>query len=174
MYLGGVDRAAISRTTRGVPGLGRLPVVGRPFNQRGIGGTASSTGAQVTATIIDHREWDAAILQMTSESAPRDSDLARRADFLTRHVARREHRPRQQRVLHSPDSVLEIQRRNELAELRRRREAARFYEKAQQSELEGKPGVAKIYYRMAASRGSGELKERSLAAMARMSTSASR
>ena len=174
VYLGSVDRAAMAMASRGVPGLGRLPVVGRPFNQHGIVGTASSTGAQVTATIIDRQKWDAAILQVTAESAPLDSDLARHADFLTRHIARHEHRPRQQDLLTSPDSVIEIRRRNQRAAVAYRREAARFYEKARQLESEGKSGVAKIYYGMVACRAAGELKERSLAAIARLQTSASR
>ena len=60
--LGGVDSARFGSTSRGVPVLGKLPGVGRLFNNRAIGSEMNSSRNYVRARIIDLREMDEAIL----------------------------------------------------------------------------------------------------------------
>ena len=60
--LGGVRRSSSGSTRRGIPGISRFPVAGAPFRSRAFGSQSGSSQATVHATIIDHREWDAAVL----------------------------------------------------------------------------------------------------------------
>lgn len=52
-------------------------------------------------------------------------------------------------------------------------EAQEWFQRGQQAEQEGKPKVAIIYYRMAAQRASGELKQQSLARLAALQSASS-
>jgi type II secretory pathway component GspD/PulD (secretin) len=89
-YLGGVNRAYYQSNRYGVPGLSGLPGVGRLFGNRSAASGVSSSGAYVTATIIDHREWDAAVLAAAQARSPasRVSETQRRAAFIARHIVR--------------------------------------------------------------------------------------
>ena len=57
----------------------------------------------------------------------------------------------------------QIRRQNELAKLQRASEAEELFAKGQLAEAEGKAGVAKIYYQMAARRAQGELLQETIA-----------
>jgi hypothetical protein len=93
-YLGGVNRAAYGSTTSGVPGLSRIPGVGRLFTNRGIGSEVSSSGAHVAATIMDFEEMDRAILgeaaarRAVSSAAAVDPAVERKAAFISRNIAK--------------------------------------------------------------------------------------
>jgi hypothetical protein len=51
-------------------------------------------------------------------------------------------------------------------------EAQRLFDQASELQAAGKPGVAKVYYRMAARRATGSLRDRAIAALRELSQSA--
>lgn len=85
--LGGVSSVRRGSVTRGVPGIGRLPLVGRPFNNHGFGSNLTSNQAFVRAQILDLRAMDEAVL---NEAAARRTSPApdREAQFLAEHLGR--------------------------------------------------------------------------------------
>ncbi|MEM7311605.1 MAG: hypothetical protein AAF497_00500, partial [Planctomycetota bacterium] len=102
--LGGVRRSSSGSTRRGVPGISRFPMAGAPFRSRAFASQSGGSQATVHATIIDHREWDAAVLaearrrrgertsrgnEATQEPQPVAVDpIEARARFLTLHMGR--------------------------------------------------------------------------------------
>jgi Flp pilus assembly secretin CpaC len=164
--LGGVNSYAAGRDSAGVPMLGKIPFAGRPFGSRSIGSSATASNVTATARIIILEEEEAKLGLTGSPSLPSDtlSAVERRADFLARNVARTSPpdvgnptgRP-------APPSAEEIQRRNALASRQRAQEATYFFDKGEHAFAAGKTNVAKIYYRMAATRADGELKTQALA-----------
>ena len=92
VYLGGVDRARYESSSSGVPGLSRFPGAGPLLGHRASSASVASSGASATATIIDHREWDAATRAQAARhrSNSRSNDaVVRKAAFLSQHVGRR-------------------------------------------------------------------------------------
>lgn len=102
-FLGGVDRAAYGSTTRGVPGMGGVPGLGRLFTNRGIGSEVSSSRAYASATIMDLGELDRAVLAEAAakraaagipagaagtSGRPVDPEVQRKAAFLSKHLAK--------------------------------------------------------------------------------------
>jgi hypothetical protein len=160
--LGGVNSYAAGQTSGGVPMLGKLPFVGRPFGSRGIGSSLSASNVTATARIIILEEEEAKLGLTGSPSMRPDalSAIERRADFLARNVARTSV-PRVATVAKNPAAVTieEIRRRNALAGQQRAQEATFFFDKGNQAFTAGKLNVAKIYYRMAATRAEGELRD---------------
>lgn len=161
-HLGSISYAREGSVTRGIPGLAQLPMAGRLFRNQAIGRELGHAGAAVTATIIDLRELDEQVL--ASARVPvlsaEELQLARKADFLNRNVARQgtQSPPLRARVETRPSnrsSVAEIRRQNQLATLQRQQEAAEYLQRARQLDSQGKVGVARIYYQMAARRITG-------------------
>ena len=100
-YLGGITRGADGSVERGVPILGNIPFAGRPFRNRAIGSTRSTSSVSVHVTIIDFEAMDRALLEEAAriraarENDPRfdrapklDADARRRADFIERNLGR--------------------------------------------------------------------------------------
>jgi hypothetical protein len=174
--LGGVMRASSGRTERGVPILGKLPVAGRLFNNRGIGQDMSSGFTSVTPRIIILEEEEAKLgLPDYSSGAPiggvmsaggsrygqttRElSDVEMRALSLSQHVARNTTPSDEQVALPTAPSAEEIRQRNIAAAEQRASDAVDFYEKGQAAEVAGKLSVAKIYYNMALKRAGGDFR----------------
>ena len=161
--LGGINRAADSSVTRGLPLAGKIPGLGPLANNRGIASTRSASNMSVHATIIDNHELDEAVLATAAArrggvSLNDKQALAtqQRADYISRNLARAE-QPVPETKTAAP-SIDEIRRKNELAAANRDAEAQSFFAKAQAAEAEQKPGVAKVYYQMVARRATGELK----------------
>lgn len=174
-YLGGVSRSRYGSVSRGVPGLGTLPGAGRLFGNRGIASSQSVSGVGVTATIIDHAEWDRAVLAEAERRAAGrtvagvDPEVARRADFLARHVATHERvsevetpQPRAAGL-----SLEDIRLRNEQARRQREVQARQYWQRGRQAEESGKYGAARIYYQMAARHAESPARERILAHLER-------
>jgi type II secretory pathway component GspD/PulD (secretin) len=91
-YLGGVNRARYGSVYRGVPVLGKLPGVGPLFRNRASASSVTSSGVHASATIIDLRELDKAVLAEAARrrgATPTVTEIDRKAAFLSRHVARR-------------------------------------------------------------------------------------
>lgn len=89
VYLGRVQRGAICSSRRRIPGVGRLP---GPLSRRSSDASFSSSSAQISATIIDHRKWDEAVLRervSQPDDSEHDNKISRRAAFLTRHITLR-------------------------------------------------------------------------------------
>jgi hypothetical protein len=127
-YLGGISRGRDAAATRGFG----------PLALRGLGSERGASGASVHATIIDHRERDAAVLAAvaTKRMSP-DKSLAKAAE-LARHVEGP-----------AVASVAAIQAEKAAAAAEAAREAAEYFAKAERAEQQGKVGVARIYYQMA-------------------------
>ncbi len=163
--LGGVDYARSGSISRGVPVVGRLPAVGGPFRSHAAGHSMGANRVSVTATIIDHREWDEAIRAMATEQShanPREEAMERRAELLSRHVAR--HASVTDRTTDPGSTSLEARRfRNQLVDAERQTEAGTFFARGQQALREDRRGVAAAYFRLAARRADGQLRDRALA-----------
>lgn len=168
-HLGSIGRVREGSVTRGVPGLAQLPMAGRLFRNQGIGREVGHVGATVTATIIDLQELDRQVLASASVSVPtaEEIQLARKANFLISNLGRQSSsqaatsvQPRFPAANRS--SVDEIRRQNHLAAVRRQQEANEFVQRAEQLDSAGKPGVARIYYQMAARRSSGSQQQKIL------------
>lgn len=165
VLLGGIKRATDQQTSRGLPILGKLPGVGRPFNNRGIASTRSAGTMSARAYIIDHAELDEAILAEADrriaargEGPVGPSVVDQRADYLSRNIARHEPAPAAVERDAGPTPE-EIRARNEAQAVARQQEALELYEKARSAAAQGKLKVAKIFLDMAAKRSTGELND---------------
>ena len=67
--LGGVSSARYGSSSRGTPIVGKLPGVGRLFNNRAFGSELNSSRNYVRARIIDLREMDEAVLNQCGAAA---------------------------------------------------------------------------------------------------------
>ncbi len=165
-YMGGINRYAAGSTSGGVPMLGKLPFAGRPFGNRAIGSNMSASNVTATARIIIPEEEEAKLGLSMSPAAPSDalSAVERRASYLARNVARHK-APRVATVVknEAARSPEEIRRRNVLAGQQRGQEAVFFFDRGNAAVAAGKTNVAKIYFRMAANRAEGELRDQILA-----------
>ncbi len=116
--LGGTSSARVGATSRSIPMLGRLPVAGRLFNNRAIGAEFGNSTNYAQVTIIDHREWDEAILngarQPIGFGSATPDPVQQRAQFLTRHTGRRPDASRIPPQDPAPEAnvVAELNRRN--------------------------------------------------------------
>jgi hypothetical protein len=146
-YLGGVNRAASGRVERGVPGI--------PFRNRGFGSARSASGMHVSATIIDHKEMDEAIL---AEAASRRGALPARdmPGKVAGEMIAADRGPGRDSAASRELSVAEIRRRQATEADNQSEEGLAYLAKGERAITEGKPGLAKVYYRMAASRLKGE------------------
>ena len=162
-HLGSISRAREGSITRGIPGLAQLPMAGRLFRNQAIGRDLGHTGASVTATIIDLRELDEQVLSRVRVPVLSAEEIqqARKADFLSRNIARQGVPLPSVPVRVEPrsstrSSVAEIRRQNQLAAVQRQQEAEEYLQRARQLDAQGKTGVARIYYQMAARRTTGK------------------
>lgn len=177
-FMGGVKRLSEGSTERGVPGLGKVPGLNRLFKNRGIGREVSARNVAVTARIINFEEEEEKQvgrvlaqrrLQGIDNSYAGNPVIDRRADFLSRNVARRVDVPVPEKPVSRTPSVEEIRQSNALAQQKRNTEAIEFFEKGQEAESAGKLGAAKIYFRMASRRAKGEFRQEALARLASLS-----
>jgi hypothetical protein len=134
-YLGGVGSARFGRNAFG------LPLV--PGSNRATSRQLGAAGVSVSAWIHDFPAMDEALLQQAA--------------------AAREARPDPPGPRIPPDDPLPqsleaIARAHAAADAKLQREAADYLARGLRAEASGKPGLAKIYYRMAHRRASGDLK----------------
>ena len=96
MQIGGVNRHASGRISRGVPGLRSVPGVGRLNGNQAIGSSTSSGKSTVRPRLIIMSEMEADILAQAAQNkraaAARDRNgspaVQNRADFITRNIGR--------------------------------------------------------------------------------------
>ena len=154
-HLGGISTARESRVSRGIPGFGPL------FSNRAIGRELGQAGAHVAVTIIDNRELDQQVLSAAARSLPavsaENAAIARKAAFLNQHLANRS-RPAQQPASQQglPENhISRIRQQQAQADQHQQLAGLELMIQAQQMELQGKMGVARIYYQQAARRLTG-------------------
>lgn len=165
MLIGGGTNYSSGSISRGVPGLSNIPGLGRGFGNRAFGSSVNTGVFSVSAQIHDLREMDEALLAEAAAhreggaATTRLSAADAKADFISRHVERRV--DDRTRLVAEPKpktpSVEEIRAQNALALEKQNAEAQSLLEQGRQAEVAGKPGVAKIFYNMAARRATGEL-----------------
>jgi len=148
-YLGGVRRAAHGSTSRG-SGWGPL---GRNTVR---GGTVAGTGVMVHATIIDHSELDELVLE--EARAMREIKGLVGADTARPRVAT----PRDS----APVSLAAIKRELAAEDEAIEAEAKQDFEKALAYERAGEGALARNYYRVAARKSTGEVKQKCLQRLA--------
>jgi len=177
--LGGISRASEGSVSRGVPMLGKVPGASRMFKNHGIGRDVGLSQMTVTPRIIILEEEELrqtgvsaqTLAQANANSAQSfvralpnangiDPAIARQADFIARNIARHSaEAPNRAATDFAPPSVEAVRRQNELARTQRASEAEECFAKGRRAEAEGKSGVAKIWYEMAARRAEGELRQ---------------
>lgn len=188
--LGGINRAAEGQVSRGVPMLSKIPGLNRLFRNEAIGRDVSASNITVVPRIIILEEEELLQTGVTSDTStetltamasqrgrtelaaarrpvsPAEAALASRAAFLAGNVARHAVAVPAPAAEQAAPSVAEVRRRTELALAERAAEATLYFAKGQQAETEGKRGVAKIYYQMAARRAAGDLQSQITARLA--------
>lgn len=175
--LGGIGQASEGSVERGVPLLSSMPYLNRMFKNRGIGRDFGTSNMTVIPRVIIQEEEElrqtgvsADTLDMMTSSGRGgavalhpgpgiDVRMARQAEFLSSHLARHSLTTPPADDQKKLPSVDEVKRRNELAKTNRKAEAAEFFAKGAQAEADGKPAVAKVFYKMAATRAEGDLRQ---------------
>ena len=162
--LGGIGRSSEGRNEFGVPGLGQL---GRPFKNSAIGSQKGAMSTRVTVQIHDFEEMDEAILGQPASAFAVAARQAREAGA----VASLPPRPAgagSSWAVSKPAggtaalSVAEVKAQRAAEQASKLSEANDYFQRGQKAEAEGKKGVAKIYYQMAARRATGQLKDQVL------------
>lgn len=89
MVLGGVGRSSQSSVSRGVPGASNIPGAGRMLGNRAIGRDTESATASAHVWVHDLAEMDEAVrASAAARGRTTDSDIDRKAAFLSKHVGR--------------------------------------------------------------------------------------
>jgi hypothetical protein len=161
VYAGGIKRAADGRAEFGPP-LAR--------GNRGIGSERAAQGMTVSAQIHDLAEMDSILLSPEA----REARAKRRAAAAAAIAAKPGDASAADRALHEQAasraepirSLADIRRQREKVADAKEQEALALVERGQQAQAEGKTGVARIFYQMAARRlaelreADGDLKAR--------------
>lgn len=137
VLLGGINRAQDGRSQFGVPILGNVPVLGRPFNNVGIGQSRGASTLSVKAYIHDFESMDETLL---AEAARRRGGAP--LESVARHSSAS--------GLHPLHSVTAIERQCEADANAKRFETDNLLAKAQACEAKGQGGVARLFYNMVA------------------------
>ena len=96
MQIGGVNRHASGRISRGVPGMRSVPGVGRLNGNQAIGSSSSSAKSTVRPRLIIMSELEADIMAQAARNKrqaaandPNGSEaVQKKADFITRNIGR--------------------------------------------------------------------------------------
>jgi hypothetical protein len=172
--LGGVNRSSSGTTTRGIG----------PLRNRASGREVGSSAASVHATIIDLDELDREVLaeaarrreargeplvlRSPDEAEPR-SPLASKADYLSRHIARRDDLSKAPAAVDSPAlSIAAVRAAAAERQARLDEEAAEKLASGKSSEAAGKFASARGYYEAAARLKVSGVSEEAAARLARI------
>lgn len=172
-FLGGVRRGQHGMTSRGAPGLGKVPGISRLFSNRGRGSSLASSGASVTATIIDHEEMDVLLLGEAAGRRPTGTALTetdRKALILSSHVGRSAEKGLRLGGDAPRESVAAIHARHDDAARAHDGEMMAYWERGQQAESLKRWGAARVCYDVIARRSSGPLRQQAIARLARLRT----
>ena len=166
--LGGVRSLREGANTRGVPMLSKLPGLSRLGKNRAIGREAGASSLTAHATIISFEEMEEELLAKAAaaritdpamlafrESIAEAGRISSGIASASRAAAVPSPAPH---TRSTPPGVAAIRRRNALASRAKMDEAMQYFKRAEEAMNEGKPGVAKIYYRLASKSGNAELR----------------
>ncbi len=162
VQLGGINRYRGGRSQHGAPMAGRLPFLGRPFNNVAIGSEREALNMGVSVYIHDFQAMEESLMAQAA------ANRGRRAAIVTSPTFNRS----QQIVGESTaaPSIAEIrQRRLErlqteaAAEKEHLAEMRDLWNRAKAAEAKGKISVAKVFYRMISRETSGRVREACLA-----------
>ena len=166
-FLGGINRASSGQNEFGVPGLA-FP----GLQSRAIGQDMSASNVWATVTIHDLDAMDQAILNSPSPTSLTGLDTRGWNAFSNLPpVPRSPFGPAIEAVnltgnwhedappVPAGSKVAAEEKDREARRAVRSDEAESYFAQARQAETDGKPGVAKIYYQMAAKRASGDFKQ---------------
>ena len=170
-FLGGVKRARYGMTSRGIPGLNKVPGISRLFRNRGSGASLTSAGASVTATIIDHAEMDALILGEAAGRRPAGTAFTatdRQALILSSHIGRPSEPGLRPGGGAPRESVAAIRVRNAEVARAHSLEMQKYWQRAQDAESLNRLGAARVCYDIIVRRGSGELRKRAAVRLAQL------
>ncbi|HEV3418307.1 MAG TPA: hypothetical protein VG056_15895 [Pirellulales bacterium] len=161
---GGIGSGAAGGSEHGIPGLGF-----RPFNNMAGGAARGAGNMSVSAEIHDFEAADRELLGGDFNGAGNASGEG--LPVMLRSIAGAKPRERSTMATDSAggQSIGDIRRQQAAEDSASQTEAARLFDQAREFQAAGKTGVAKIYYRMAARRATGNLKERALAALGELS-----
>lgn len=169
--LGGVRSLREGSNTRGIPMLSKLPGLSRLGKNRGIGREASASMLTLHPTIIDREEMEAALMADAASRVTEPAMMAfheslREAARLSRGMAGRGMTASPPLTAaaspappgrSTPPGLAEIRRRNAVAKRAELDEAMQFFRRGEAALEEGKPGVAKIYFKIAGRQGDENL-----------------
>jgi len=172
VLLGGVNRARSGSSEFGVPGLGHLPFAGRLFRNTSLGSERSAMSNWVTVQIHDFAAMDEALLGQPSSGrvaglqAPAGAVAGSGRTLPQRYPGAGSSwvlAPGAAAAKPPAASVAQSRAQRAAEQAARQDEALNYFQRGKKAEAEGKSGVAKIYYQMAARRATGELKNQVLA-----------
>ena len=146
---GGAYVAAMKRQGFGRDEFGPLPRSGSS-----IGRGVQAGGLHISATIHDQQEMDEAVLgasEGTGAGEPSDEGLAGHLAAARKSTAGR-----------ATSSVSAIRQKQSLRKAAEAALALEYLERGRRAETGNQPGAAKVYYRMAAKRSTGELQQEAL------------
>lgn len=159
MYLGGIGQSQTGSDSRGVPLFGKVPLVDRLFRNRAIGSNTGSSGLAVNVMIHDMNEMDQALLAAAAEregKSPQTLLIARRAQELGSTLTSEE-KSSTRRSPGNATSIAAIRAEQQRDRAAADQEALDLLAQAREAVQDNKPGLAKIYLRMAAKRGSSDV-----------------
>ena len=157
--LGGVSRSASMRGTSGLSALGRL---GR---NTAISRMSGSSSASVHVTVHDFEAMDRAILAKAAARRRPASVQQRRAAAIEHRLASAAADAQHNGPF---QSVAAIRRQQQLQQQTLQEEASAMFADGLKAEQAGKPGAARIYYKMAARRATGALRRDVLRQLAQL------
>ncbi len=141
-YLGGISGSSMHRRERGVPGLGHVPLAGRAFGNRAIGGRTRAGGVSVSAHIHDFEAMEDDLLRQANPVVGRATAAARPPDGAGR------------------SSIAELRRQAAADERAEQMAAQQDFDRGRQLLSQGRANIAKVYLQRAAKRGDAELRAR--------------
>lgn len=156
IVVGGVDRGAEGVLSQGVPGASHVPGASRLFRNQAVGREVGQSSAQVSVWIHDLRAMDEALLAEARSNRAAVNGDANDPAASRGGNARGRMAPSGERPV-AVDSIAEIQRQRALEVERAETEARDLLRQGDQASVDGKPGVARIYYQMAARRSPSTL-----------------
>jgi hypothetical protein len=150
--LGGLDSSGSGQNNSGIPGLGA-----RPFANRAISGGGHAGGTSVTATVHDFDAMDRERLGADFADS-RTPVMLRGIATIAAGSSSAGSYSAVATDSSGGQSVADLRRQQAVQDSAAQSEAAQYCEQARAAEAAGKPGVAKIYYQMAARRATGSFK----------------
>ncbi len=161
VLLGGVNSYSAGRNQLGTPLVGRLPLLGLPFNNVATGSQHGATSLSVHATIHDFEAMDEALLAQAAASRAQRGVLAASPSARPYQLIGQDAAAPSIAEIHQ--RRLEREQAEAVAEREKMEELRDLWYRARDAEEKGKPAVAKIFYRMISRDATGRVKEAALA-----------